>query len=334
MKIVFDTNIWISHFGLNSVAGASIRFYIKEKGADVVVPEVVRLEFEQNFTQKLQKLKQNIIDSHDSLLMVFGELKEVVLPSDEEINNRASEILNRLDVPIKEIPLSLEAAKSSFLKTINKQPPSKIQQQFKDGVIWANCLELLNESDVYLVSEDKDFYEDGNYRQGLASNLREETKQYSNNLKLISSLKELLVDIREDVDVDDRSLIKGIYESSGDKIYEILDKEEFTLKNSPAITKSLFLTENSSQLYIEFQISYDCFDQTDRRRTDASIEINGSGLYEKEKEEFLKVSIPYVSLQYLDTEGQEQSRGFHSVSAHLTAGFKTVEHTVKHQLSD
>lgn len=57
MKIVFDTNIWFSHFGLNSAASASIRFCIKETGAVVVVPEVVRLGFEKNFTHVLQKLK-------------------------------------------------------------------------------------------------------------------------------------------------------------------------------------------------------------------------------------------------------------------------------------
>ena len=108
MKIVFDTNIWISDLGLNSEAGAAVRFYIKKTGAVVVVPEVVRLEMERNFTQELQDLKMRINVSHKKLLTVFGKLKEVVLPTDEEINNKASDILNSLDVPMEDLPFSLE----------------------------------------------------------------------------------------------------------------------------------------------------------------------------------------------------------------------------------
>lgn len=335
MKIVFDTNIWISDLGLNSGAGAAVRFYIKKTEAVVVVPEVVRIELEKNFTRDLQELKKNIIDSHKKLLTVFGKLTEVVLPSDDEINNKACEILNSLDVPVKEIPFSLDAAKSSLIKIIDKKPPSQRKQQFKDGVIWANCLELLNESDVYLVSKDTDFYKDNTFDEGLASNLWEETKKYPNSLTLFPSLEKLLDDIRVDVDVDDNRLIEGIFESSGEKINEALDEAEFSLANSPSITKSLFLTENSTQLYIDFEISYDYLDQTDQGRTDAILRLKASGLYETEKEEFLKVSLSYVSLKYIDTEGQQQSRGFHYVSAHaVTAGYRTIEHTVKLSLPD
>lgn len=335
MKIVFDTNIWISHLGLNTNAGAAVRFYIKETGATVVVPEVVRLELEKNLTGELQQLMKNITNSYNKLLTVFGKLKELVLPSDDEINGKASDILDSLDVPIQEIPFSFEAAKSSFLKIIEEQPPSsKKNQQFKDGVIWANCLELLDEADVYLVSEDKGFYKDRDYDKGLALNLLEEAKQYPNQLKLISSLKELLKDIRVDVELDDNNLIEGIYESSGEQINRILDEANFSLGNSPAITKSLFTTENSSQLYMEFEILYDCSDPIDEGRTEALLILQGSGLYETEKEEFQNVSIPYASLKYVDADGLQQSYDFHYLSAHATLGHKTVEHTVRHSLSD
>jgi hypothetical protein len=46
LYIVFDTNIWISELGLNSAKGAATRFFVKKRGATVVVPEVVKLETE------------------------------------------------------------------------------------------------------------------------------------------------------------------------------------------------------------------------------------------------------------------------------------------------
>ena len=331
MKIVFDTNIWINDLGLNSGAGAAVRFYIKKTGAVVVVPEVVRLELEKNFTQRLRDIKKGIIESHSKLLTVFGKLKEVVLPTDEEINNRASEILNQLDVPMEEIPFSLDAAKSSFDKIMDKQPPSKNRQQFKDGVIWANCLELLNEEDVCFVTEDKSFYKDRDYSKGPALNLQKEAEKYANTLTLLSSLDELLEDIEEEVNVDDSRLIEGIFEASGEQIYEVLDKAEYSLGNSPSITKNLFLTENASQLHTVFNISYECFDQ-DEKRTNAFLKLEGSGLYETDKEEFKNVSITNVLLKYTDTGGQEQTSGYVSSSGNLTAGLKTIEHTVRRPL--
>lgn len=334
MKIVFDTNIWINDLGLNSGAGAAVRFYIKKTGATVVVPEVVRLELEKNFTQKLRDYKKNIIESHNKLLTVFGKLKEVVLPTDEDIDNRASEILNQLDVLVEEIPFSLDAAKSSFLKILDEQPPSsKKNQQFKDGVIWANCLELLNEADVCFVTEDKSFYKDRDYLKGPALNLQAEADKFPNTLTLLPSLDNLLKDIQEDVIIDDNRLIEGIIEAQGDQIYEVLDKAEFSLGNSPSVTKKLFLTENASQLHAVFNISYQCFDQTDKERTNAFLNLEGSGLYETDKEEFQNVSITNVLLKFMDTEGQEQTSGYVSASATLSGGYKTVERSVRRPLS-
>ena len=333
MKIVFDTNIWIHDLGLNSGAGAAVRFYIKKTDAVVVVPEVVRLELEKNFTRMLRDLKKGMIKSHRELLTVFGKLKEVVLPTDEEISNRASEILNQLDVPVEEIPFSLDAAKSSLFKILDEQPPSaKKNQQFKDGVIWANCLELLNEDDVCFVTDDTAFYKDRDYGKGPALNLQKEVEKYPNTLKLLPGLDELLKDIEEEVNVDTSRLIEGIFEASGEQIYEVLDKAEFSLGNSPSVTKNLFLTENASQLHTVFNISYECVDQTDEERTNAILKLEGSGLYETDKEEFQNVSITNVLLKYINTGGQEQTSGYVSVSGSLTAGVKTIEHTIRRPL--
>ena len=335
MRIVFDTSIWISDLGLNSKAGAAVRFYIKKTGAIVAVPEVVRLELEKNLTQELQELKNKIIDSHNKLLTVFGKLKEVVLPSDDEITNKASDILNSLDVTMDEIPFSLEAAKSSFLKIIDEQPPSsKKNQQFKDGVIWANCLELLNESDVHLVSKDKSFYQGRQYENGLASNLKEETKKYSKKLTLMSDLQYLLGDIRVDVDVNINDLIEAIFQKPGNDINRILDEAELSLGEPDTITKNLYLTENASQIYIEFDISFECIELTEQGRTDALLNLEGSGSYDTEKEEYRNVSITNVLLKYFDTEGQQQTSGYVSLSATVSAGHKTIKHTVRRSLSD
>ena len=94
--------------------------------------------------------------------------------------------------------MTLEAAKSSYEKIINKQSPSDRTEQFNDGVIWANCIELLSESEVWLVTTDKAFFMNRNENQGLASNLFEESRQRRNGLRLFYGLERLLQD---DLDV-------------------------------------------------------------------------------------------------------------------------------------
>lgn len=331
MYIVFDTNIWRSQLGFNSEAGAAVRFYIQQKGASVAIPEVVRIEVERRFALELQEQKKRIVDSHRQLLTVFGKLKEVVLPSDEEIRVKASKIIEELDVPMREIPFSLEAAKSSFLKTIHKLPPSSNNsQQFKDGVIWADCLELLKEADVYLVSQDKGFYENGKYEKGLASNFLDETKSYSHKLKLISDLSELLEDIRQEIEIDEDKLVESVLETSQDKIQKILEETEFSLGNSHDVTKKLFLTGNSTQLYIEFEILCHCLDATEQGRLDAGLKLKGFGSYETKKQKFLNIDLTSVLCEYITEEGQEISCGVLYITGGVSIG--SVEHTVRSPL--
>ncbi len=123
MYIIFDTNVWLAELALNSAAGAAVRFYVRQNDATVVLPEVVRLEVERNLTRRLSELAETIRTNHRQLLAVFGTLKEVVLPSEGDIRKKVSEIVADLDVPTKHVAFSLDAARSSFWKVIDKVPP-------------------------------------------------------------------------------------------------------------------------------------------------------------------------------------------------------------------
>lgn len=337
MYIVFDTNIWRKELGFNSLAGSAVRFYIQQCGATVAIPEVVRLEIERRFEFDLKEMKKKIIDFHRQILTVFGELKDVDLPSDEEICVESSKIIEELDVPLKEIPFSMEAAKSSFLKTVNKHPPSHQKEQFKDGVIWADCLKLLEEADVYFVTKDNAFYKGGDYKkgQGLASNLLEEANKCPHNLKLISELSDLLKDIRQEVEIDKNILVKSVLEKSGEAASGIVEDTGFFLGDSPEIIEKLFSTESSTRLYIEFEICYQCPDATDQGRPVATLRLEGHGSYKPQKQEYRNLTLTNVIFQYIDDEGKFQSRGHYSVSAQpIYLGHPTVKHKVRYELSD
>ena len=180
MFILFDTNVWFSQLGLQSPIGAAIRHFTRRRNATVAIPEIVQLEVEETLTTHMLKLKKQIEDSHRQLLHVLGKLKPIHLPSEEEIRKAVESIIPKFDVPIQQIPFNVDVARSSMMKTLRKIPPSgEKNEQFRDGVIWAHCLELISEGDVYLVSEDRDFYQGKNYQNGLASELAEEMRHRS-----------------------------------------------------------------------------------------------------------------------------------------------------------
>jgi len=78
-----------------------------------------------------------------------------------------------------EIPFSLPSAKSSFLKAIDKMPPSDRTQEFKDGVLWADCAGLLTNDDVCLITADKAFFQERDYTKGLSRNLAAEIADWA-----------------------------------------------------------------------------------------------------------------------------------------------------------
>jgi len=118
MLIVFDTNVWISDLALTSNVGTAVRFYLREQKARIGLPEVIKLETEYHLRATLRGHIEKIQSSHRQLLAIFGRLKEVVLPTDDQIEEVISKVFSNLGVEIQEIPFTLESAKASLIRTI------------------------------------------------------------------------------------------------------------------------------------------------------------------------------------------------------------------------
>lgn len=281
MIIVLDTNIWLKEMALNSALGSAVRFFIKQRNARLALPEVVRLEVERNFRKNLNDYVGKVRENYRQLLCVFGKLKEVVLPDEVEIESKVQEIFSGVGIDLLHIEFSIESAKSSFLKTIEGLPPSSDQnQQFKDGVVWADCLRLLESEDVLFVTTDADFFHRKKYEEGLAKNLLVEMEGMAHEIKIFRSLTELLTDIRTSVVIDEQLLIQSFMESCSTLVESMLRDNGFSLENNPRIKTSLFATEVPTVIYIEFSIDIPCFDLTGQGRSDAVLHLKGTGSYD------------------------------------------------------
>lgn len=335
MYIIFDSNIWISELGLNSAKGAATRFFVKKKGATVIVPEVIKLETERKLRNELGNYIAEISKNYQQLLTIFGKLKEIVLPGETEIHEKVSTIFERSHLDIVEIPLSLESARSSFLKTIDKLAPSDKDQQFKDGVIWADCIRLLEKEDVYLVTSDKAFYQNRQYGEGLAKSLAGEAAKYPGEIRLFSTVSELLQEIKTEVELDNIKLVDKFVESNRTSIDGILSRNSFSLVEEPLVSTDIYATEDPNKLYVEFKIVYECEDVASGTRSDARLTLKGDCSYLLNENEFSAIRNYGEELVFKTPEGEDKSvRNVTLFAEGIVLGHKTVEHSVRYRLVD
>jgi len=332
MYIVLDSNIWISEWGLNTSKGAATLFYIKQKQAKLALPEVIKEEVERNLYNFLSAYSKDIQKKHRQLLSVFGQLKEVVLPSKDDIEARAKGLFDEVKAELHQIPFTLESAKSSLQKINNKKPPSDNNQQFKDGVIWADCMELLKNEDVFLVTEDKAFFNNRKYKDGLAINLYEEASIFDNNIKIYSSLTALLEEIKLDVIIDNDTLVAQFTEAIKSSMDSTLERNGFSITSDATVSISPFVTEDPGKLYIEFKINFECGDTRDEGRTGGSLLLKGDGYYVLDNHELLELRNNGEELSFND--GSEKRNIVNHVlhAGGIVLGHRNIEHSVRYQI--
>ncbi|WP_138921949.1 PIN domain-containing protein [endosymbiont of Tevnia jerichonana] len=329
---MLDSNIWLSELGLNTAKGAATRFYIKQKQAKLVLPEIVKEEVERNLFNSLVAYSNDIQKNHRQLLTVFGQLKEVVLPSENDIRTKAKGLFDEVKVELHEIPFTLESARSSLNKINDKKPPSDKNQQFKDGVIWADCMSLLNEDDVYLVTEDKAFFRDRNYKNGLAGNLREEADSFPKEIRIYPSLSGLLEELKTDVNIDNDALVSCFTKTIADSMNSILDRNGFSISSEATVNISPFVTEDPDKIYIEFEISFECADTRDEVRTDGMLLLKGDGYYISDRKEFHELRNRGEELSFNDGSEERKNVNHVILAGYIVIGHRDVEHSIRYKI--
>jgi hypothetical protein len=265
---------------------------------------------------------------------MVGNLKEVILPDDARINDVVANFISGLKFDLLETSFTLDAARSSFARTIDKTPPSHNTQQFKDGVIWSDCLTLAQTDDVTLVTGDKAFYEDGKTERGLSLALLAETVDLPHRLQVVGSLGELMADIRAPVNVSDELLVSAVNTQLRANIIGVLDRLGFTPAGEPVVTRTFYATETASTLFAEFRLEFPCEDGSGVGRVDAVLTVAGDGQYESAKQEFLGLNPTEIGITYKTVEGVEERRRDVYARADLVIGTRTVHHQVREPLRD
>ncbi len=333
MLVVFDTNVWISDLALTSHVGSAVRFYLREHKARIGLPEVVKLETEVHLRTTLNDHIQEIQSSHRQLLAVFGRLREVVLPTTEEVEALISRVFSDLGVQIEEIPFTLDSAKASLIRTVKKVPPSDKSQQFKDGVLWEDCLAMLKKEPVFLVSDDRAFYKSRDPKLGLADELKNDLKGLPNELRIFPSLRDLLSQIGTGVQIEPATLVRAYLNLHGERMKSMAAQHSFVLSGDPKAELDVFVTEKPASLYVTFTIEMPCTDATNEGRTGAKILARGAGSYDADAKKFDELATRGEQLVYRLEDGTEKKlENIVFAVGDAVLGHRIVEHSVRYKL--
>jgi hypothetical protein len=328
--VVFDSNTWISEIGLRSSAASAVKFYLKQEGAKIGLPEIIRQEATAGLKKHLLNSITQIRSEHRKLLAGVGQLKELVLPDESQIDSAVANIFDSLRADILEIPLSVESSRSALQKCIDKQPPCDKSEEFRDAIIWADCAQLLSIDKVYFVTSDKAFFKDRKYESGLADNLKQELAGASNQFQLFPDLAALLSSIKKPVEVQIETIASQYLRTNP----KLLTKHELKFSKVEEGKVEAFATEDPNQLYLNFDLGLICSDTSGQGLSDVLLIVNGEGTYDVASGCSSIGRVWKEQLKWLGSDriNPAESRLYAFGEIHL--GHKDIAHTVRHPLDN
>jgi hypothetical protein len=260
-------------------------------------------------------------------------LKEVVLPTVEEVESLIANVFSNLGVEIEEFPFTLDSARASLIRAVRRVAPSDKNQQFKDGVLWEDCLTMLRKGPVFLVTDDAAFYKNRETKLGLADELRRDLNASPNEFKIFPSLRDLLSEIGTGVQIDPASLIAAYLSLHGERMKTMADKHSLVLHGEPTAHLDVFVTEKPASLYVTFTIELPCSDATDEGRMAAKIVARGEGSYDADSKRFVELANRGEQLLYQLRDGTEKKlENIVIAVGSMVIGHRTVEHSVRYKL--
>ena len=200
-------------------------------------------------------------------------------------------------------------------------------------MLWADCVTLLEEDDVHLVTSDTDFYQDRKYHKGLAQNLRDEISSAKHSFTLSPSLTDLLRDLRTEFILDEELLSDALLRTFQKDFDRLLAHQGFRLGPRLSTTKTLCATENPNRLFVEFSMEFEAKELVGDGRSDGVLTLPGDGVYDVKTASFSELRNFGEQLKFQTADHGEQrvaSTVLHVGTAAL--GHREVSHTVRRKL--
>lgn len=226
----------------------------------------------------------------------------------------------------------MKAQKVLLIKSSKSSPNKDKDQQFKDGVIWKNCLKLAEQGDVSLVTEDKAFYKNRDYSQGLATNLLEEANKAHYSVAIFSELALVIDKVKSNLDLDKQRLIKTIENNTYSQILEFANNKDFEIIGIVSSNFEFYATTNPVEVSVKSNIKYNLENKSSDQRTDGIIESKAEFILNIKNYDIRGFIKDGEYLSWKDENGELKQNK--SIYGYLNSilGHRTIEHKISYKI--
>jgi|SRR5690554_2369892 len=333
--VILDSNIWIQQtWLLKSSLGAAFLYYAQQKKVKIGLPEVVELEIIKHAKKTGIEAIEKINQGFSIIEKSFGKRDFFNVPTLEEFERVAKLRLSELDDKIVRIPFDFSQAKGALKRIMDETPPNKSgNQQFKDSIIWEALLKMIDEYDVYFVTEDKMFFEDRNPHKGLVKNLGKEVKTKKGRVKIYYGLGVFLEEVKETTpQLDKGRIAHTVDESIHDTL--IKDTKGASIGKMTGYRIDAFLTDHPTELAIKFCLEHEItyFSENSEEKYEGSLAVEGECLLDLDK--FLIGNTKLDTLTISTPEGCPVPSGRCIYASCTIGGYRTVKFKLREPLWD
>jgi hypothetical protein len=149
---------------------------------------------------------------------------------------------------------------------------------------------------------------------------------------LLSSLDQLVRDLRIDVAIDENVLVRAYLDKSFEAIDGLLKRNGFVLGEKLDTSKVLYATEDPSVLYVEFTVQFEAKETVGDGRMNGIITLRGDGSYNTERHALANLRNLEETLRFQQPNGEERQVRNIYASMEAFSGHRDISHTIRHKL--
>jgi len=306
--ILLDTNIWRSTLLLRSGLGPALMHLINVANIRIAVPEVIEGEITKQIINLAKDSSEKIERGFRDLGAILGAHRSYEIPKEEEIREAITKRFEELDQFVVRINFTLDHAKKALNRVNEKIPPSSSKvQQFKDAAIWEAALELGKEFQLFLITQDGDFFEDRE-RKSLNSVLKKECEELGVSIRIFSDLAILLSYLRDEAPkIDYDKIANSVYCNISNQLKMPVSRNGLRITDIRKPNISAFITENHDVLALDFEIMFDAIDiegGTTEPKRNPIIVVEGDAKFQISTDDATESRIHSIETRWETEEGE------------------------------
>ena len=324
--LIFESSTFIREAGLTSSGASALKHYLFRRGTQLAIPEVVVKECERHLEERATGKVKSVHAALSWLARFCGEVSGWKPPRNVEIAERVQAAARgeAFDaVVITETPALRQRAERRLCA---ERAPSHKRDGLQDCRIWEQCLELLRDHDVILVSNDGDFSGRRQPKE-LHPQLRAEADAMGrNHLTFHPGMDSLLSDLKAEVPQPaTETVLAFVYDAISEEARELEANSGCRPVSVGTVEQQLYTTDRAGVVEVRLKVT-DEWKSAESEET-LAFRLTGSCRYGLADGKLADLLVTNMGLYMKQPDGSERAvkGSYVNLSASVYAGARPIK---------